>query len=150
MSVDKLPLPMQKPLQLARVLRGKDIDVDMIQEFLYNDGNLTKELAFEILNRVHEVFGKEPNLIRIDGKVTIIGDVHGQFYDLYGILKKVHAPDKENEKLLFLGDYVDRGAYGVRIILLLFALKLKFPNRIILLRGNHESREMTEQFNFRE
>ena len=60
-----------------RVFRGKDINVDMIQEFLYNDGNLTKELAFEILNRVHEVFGKEPNLIKIDGKVTIIGDVHG-------------------------------------------------------------------------
>ena len=95
-------------------------------------------------------FSKEPNLLRLDGKVTIIGDVHGQFYDLYGILKKVFAPDKENEKLLFLGDYVDRGAYGVRIILLLFALKLKYPDRIILLRGNHESREMTEQFNFRE
>ena len=111
---------------------------------------MTKELAFEILNRVRPVFSKEPNLLRLDGKVTIIGDVHGQFYDLYGILKKVFAPDKENEKLLFLGDYVDRGAYGVRIILLLFALKLKYPDRIILLRGNHESREMTEQFNFRE
>ena len=69
---------------------------------------------------------------------------------MYGILKKVHRPQDENEKLLFLGDYVDRGAYGVEIILLLFALKLRYPDRIVLLRGNHESREMTEQFNFRE
>ena len=89
-------------------------------------------------------------MLRIEGKVTIIGDLHGQFYDLYGMLKKLHSPDNENEKLLFLGDYVDRGAYGPEIILMLFALKLKFPDRITLLRGNHESREMTEQFNFRE
>ena len=80
----------------------------------------------------------------------MIGDVHGQFYDLYGILKKVHRPDQENEKLLFLGDYVDRGAYGVEIVLLLLVLKLRYPDTIYLLRGNHESREMTEQFNFRE
>ena len=83
-------------------------------------------------------------MLRIEGKVTIIGDLHGQFYDLYGMLKKLHKPDNENDKLLFLGDYVDRGAYGPEIILMLFALKLKFPDRITLLRGNHESREMTE------
>ena len=83
-------------------------------------------------------------MLRIEGKVTIIGDLHGQFYDLYGMLKKLYSPDNENEKLLFLGDYVDRGAYGPEIILMLFALKLKFPDRITLLRGNHESREMTE------
>ena len=105
---------------------------------------LTKELAFGILNRVRPIISREPNLLRIEGKVTIIGDLHGQFYDLYGMLKKLHNPDNENDKLLFLGDYVDRGAYGPEIILMLFALKLKFPDRITLLRGNHESREMTE------
>ena len=83
-------------------------------------------------------------MIRLEGKVTVIGDVHGQFYDLYGILKKVHKPDSTNEKLLFLGDYVDRGAYGVEIVLLLLSLKLRYPDAIYLLRGNHESREMTE------
>ena len=92
----------------------------------------------------------EPNLVRVDGKVTVIGDVHGQFYDFHGILKKVHEPDLANAKLLFLGDYVDRGAYGPEIILLLFALKIRYPANIHLLRGNHESREMAEQFNFRE
>jgi len=53
-------------------------------------------------------------------------------------------------KYLFLGDYVDRGNYGVEIILTLFALKIAYPNLIFLLRGNHECRQMTSAHNFRE
>ena len=88
--------------------------------------------------------------MRVNGRVSVIGDVHGQFYDLYGILKKLHKPESPNDNLLFLGDYVDRGAYGPEIVLLLLALKIRYPKNVNLLRGNHESREMTESFNFRE
>ena len=83
-------------------------------------------------------------MVRIEGKVTIVGDVHGQYYDLHGMLKKLHKPESKNDVILFLGDYVDRGVYGVHIVLLLMALKQCFPDNIYLLRGNHESREMTE------
>lgn len=50
---------------------------------------------------------------------------------------------------LFLGDYVDRGIYGTEVMILLMCLKINFPSSIILLRGNHESRSMTENFTFR-
>ena len=80
----------------------------------------------------------------MDGNVVVIGDVHGQFYDLHEILKKFYDANDQSQKLLFLGDYVDRGAWGTEIVLLLFTLKIKYPDRILLLRGNHESREMTE------
>ena len=86
--------------------------------------------------------GAEPNCLRITGKVTIFGDVHGQYYDLYKIFNK-HADFQPNSKILFLGDYVDRGEYGMEIVLFLCALKIRYPNNIFLLRGNHESREMT-------
>ena len=85
------------------------------------------------------MLNNEPNLLIISGKITIIGDVHGQFYDLHGILKMIHKPEEPNSKLLFLGDYVDRGCYGPEIILLLLTLKHKYPDNIYLLRGNHES-----------
>ena len=53
-------------------------------------------------------------------------------------------------KLVFMGDYVDRGNYGPEVAAYLFCMKLKYPDRIFLLRGNHESRDMAESFNFRQ
>jgi serine/threonine-protein phosphatase 2B catalytic subunit len=82
----------------------------------------------------------------------VIGDIHGQFFDLVHMFEKaidgVH--DLNKTSLLFLGDYVDRGKYGVGCVLFLFSLKLNFPKTVTLLRGNHESIAMTEMFTFRE
>jgi serine/threonine-protein phosphatase 2B catalytic subunit len=64
------------------------------------------------------------------------------------MLDKAGSPEDIN--YLFLGDYVDRGIFGVQIILLLMSIKINFPTKIVLLRGNHESRSMTENFTFRQ
>ncbi len=64
------------------------------------------------------------------------------------MLYKAGSPSDLN--YLFLGDYVDRGIYGVECMILLLAIKINFPKNVILLRGNHESRNMTENFTFRE
>ena len=58
------------------------------------------------------------------------------------------SDDNPTNKLLFLGDYVDRGPYGPEVILYLLTLKVRYPDKVVLMRGNHESREMTSAFNF--
>jgi serine/threonine-protein phosphatase 2B catalytic subunit len=52
--------------------------------------------------------------------------------------------------MLFLGDYVDRGIFSIEVLIFLFSLKLNFPKDVMLLRGNHETKAMTEHFTFRE
>ncbi|KAK8866205.1 hypothetical protein M9Y10_009164 [Tritrichomonas musculus] len=93
-----------------------------------------------------KILKSETTVLRIDSPVTIIGDIHGQFYDLLRYFNINGLPP--DSTYLFLGDYVDRGKYSVETISLLIALKVKYPENIFLLRGNHETEEMTKIYGF--
>jgi hypothetical protein len=70
----------------------------------------------------------------------------GQFYDLEELFKI--GGDIPDTNYVFLGDFVDRGSHSVETFLLLLALKVRYPSRITLIRGNHESRQITQVYGF--
>ncbi|KAG7375302.1 hypothetical protein PHYPSEUDO_001997 [Phytophthora pseudosyringae] len=80
-------------------------------------------------------------------KMVVVGDLHGQLEDLLTIMEKNGVPSSRNW-YLFNGDFVDRGAHGVEIMLLLLTFKLLYPAFVFLNRGNHEERMINEIFGF--
>uniref|UniRef100_A0A7E4VB17 Serine/threonine-protein phosphatase n=1 Tax=Panagrellus redivivus TaxID=6233 RepID=A0A7E4VB17_PANRE len=107
---------------------------------------LTENEVKSLCSKAKEILIQEGNVQNIDAPVTICGDVHGQFYDLLELFRVGgHVPDTN---YLFMGDFVDRGFYSVETFLLLLALKVRYPDRIMLIRGNHESRQITQVYGF--
>lgn len=80
----------------------------------------------------------EGNLLHLNDPITVVGDIHGQFYDLLKIMEVGGDPHKQ--KYIFLGDFVDRGQFSLEVLIMLFSLKTNFPDTIYTLRGNHECR----------
>lgn len=92
------------------------------------------------------IFRQDPVLLRLSPPITVCGDVHGQFLDVLDIFKKGGPLPKTS--YLFMGDYVGRGSNSIETISYLFAMKVKYPKYLYLLRGNHETAELSRTDGF--
>jgi serine/threonine-protein phosphatase 2A catalytic subunit len=121
-------------------------ELDAWIECLSKCETLSEESVSKLCNLAQELLSKESNVQPVSSPVTVCGDVHGQFHDLQELFR-IGGPSPDTN-YLFLGDYVDRGYYSVETVSLLVALKVRYPNRITILRGNHESRQITQVYGF--
>ncbi len=86
----------------------------------------------------------EGGLVKIrsrKGRMLVIGDVHGDLETLIKILKNEDAIEKLEQGdmyIVFLGDYIDRGHESLEVMALVLNLKCSYPDKVVLLRGNHE------------
>ncbi|KAI1301256.1 Serine/threonine-protein phosphatase PP2A-like PPG1 [Halotydeus destructor] len=103
-----------------------------------------------VITQAKQMFSKEPRVLRINSPCHVLGDIHGNLYDLMAYEQMLwrRAPFATAGAHLFLGDYVDRGDYGVEVVLYLFCMKLLAPGQFYLIRGNHEVRQLQKTFTF--
>jgi serine/threonine-protein phosphatase 4 catalytic subunit len=119
-------------------------DLDKILSELKNLNKIKENEIKNICLKSKEIFKEEPNIIYLESPITICGDIHGQFDDLLELFQIGGKPPETN--FLFLGDYVDRGYNSIETILTFLILKIKYSDRITLLRGNHESKFISQTY----
>ncbi|CAB3397243.1 unnamed protein product [Caenorhabditis bovis] len=113
------------------------------------DVSITTEEILNVCSSAVSSFSSQPSLLRIlDGAlpIHIIGDIHGQFHDLRLIFARCGHPSTTS--YLFLGDYVDRGMQGLETATLLMAFQSLYPEKVFMVRGNHEDYNTTLTYGF--
>lgn len=126
-------------------MKNNQIDIENILERLLSvrgskpgkTVDLKEEEIKYLIDKSMIIFKEQKMLIELEAPLRVCGDIHGQYYDLLRIFEHCGFPGEFN--YLFLGDYVDRGKQSLETICLLLAYKIKFPSKVHLLRGNHES-----------
>ncbi|KAK0193821.1 serine/threonine protein phosphatase PP2A catalytic subunit [Armillaria mellea] len=128
-------------------------EVDSWIEQLSQCKQLSESDVKRLCDKTREILMDESNVQPVRCPVTVCGDIHGQFvrrsfrfHDLSELFRiGGNSPDTN---YLFMGDYVDRGYYSVETVTLLVAMKLRYRDRVTILRGNHESRQITQVYGF--
>ena len=126
-----------------------DFNLDEIIATLQEGKTLPEKQLITLLMKFMEVLYTESNVLELQSPITICGDIHGQLYDLFELFKAARNGESfGNQQFLFMGDYVDRGRFSLETFAYLVALKLRYPGKFYLLRGNHECRQVNQMYGF--
>lgn len=127
-------------------LTNGDLDRFLDQLMSENCKPLSEDEVKTLCDKAREILMEESNVQGVACPVTVCGDIHGQFHDLLELFRIGGTCPDTN--YLFMGDYVDRGYYSVETVTALVCLKVRYPHRVTILRGNHESRQITQVYGF--
>eukprot|EP00232_Nephroselmis_pyriformis_P006125 CAMPEP_0182887928 /NCGR_PEP_ID=MMETSP0034_2-20130328/21114_1 /TAXON_ID=156128 /ORGANISM="Nephroselmis pyriformis, Strain CCMP717" /LENGTH=380 /DNA_ID=CAMNT_0025021317 /DNA_START=123 /DNA_END=1267 /DNA_ORIENTATION=- len=122
------------------------VDLDAWIEKVKRCEFLLEEELKGLCEYVKEILVEESNVQPVNSPVTVCGDIHGQFHDLLKLFDT--GGDVPNTSYIFMGDFVDRGYNSLEVFTMLLLLKARYPANMTLLRGNHESRQITQVYGF--
>lgn len=130
---DPLDMVIDKLLSVRGSRPGKLVDLS------------TAEIKMVLL-RARDILMSQPMLLELTAPIKIVGDVHGQYYDMLRIFEYGGFPPDSN--YLFLGDYVDRGKQSIECAILVLAYKIRYPENFFCIRGNHECASINRIYGF--
>ena len=85
-----------------------------LRDAFHDQNIIDPEYVSKVVAGAQSIFSNEKNVIELRGPIALIGDMHGQFYDLLNLFEKVGHVEK-GARYLFLGDYVDRGYFSIEV-----------------------------------
>ena len=120
---------------------------EIAEKIVNHEFDVSKEEIDVLTKEVMDINDGKPNIIKVPrDKFIFVGDLHG---DLDSLLKVQTMLKKyRNYSFIFLGDYADRGPRQVETINLVMSLHILNPERVVILRGNHESEEIAARYGF--
>lgn len=122
------------------------MDLDRMVEQVKRVEYLSENDLKRLCEYVKELMLEESNVQPVYAPVTVCGDIHGQYHDLLHLFDT--AGEVPTTNYIFMGDFVDRGYNSLEVFTYLLLLKARYPANITLLRGNHESRQITQVYGF--
>ncbi|OHT04602.1 Serine/threonine-protein phosphatase PP1-alpha catalytic subunit [Tritrichomonas foetus] len=123
-----------------------DVTLASTRKVTFNLPQFSKNYFTILCNEAKNAFKNDSTVIEIDPPIVVIGDIHGHLLDMIRIFQSFGIPPLH--KYLFLGDLVDRGEFSLETVTLIFIMKCLFPDKIFVVRGNHEFESVNEQNNF--
>ena len=137
---------------IQTLLRPFDWFAQKVQE-IHSNLPFTDEEILNLIEEVKPLLEKDQSLIRIRSPCKIFGNLYGLYNDLMRFFESYGNPSDDNQmgdinvmQYIFLGDFCDRGFHSLEIIFLLFALKIKYPQFIYILRGHHEDKNINIKY----
>jgi len=92
----------------------------------------------EISAEAVKIFSASPGVNRVPAPAKIFGDIHGHCRDVLLFLHHYGWPSSTSPCYVFNGDWVDRGAHQLEVLMIIYSLKICYPDKVFLNRGNHE------------
>lgn len=131
---------------ITRCLCASYREPHLFSSFVINSTTLLK-----LLRKATLVCSQEENIVDVivpsAGCARVFGDIHGDIHSLVSGLLETGLPSDENV-LVFAGDYVDRGPWGLEVLLIVSVLKIWQPKYVQILRGNHETTGCIGRYGF--
>jgi hypothetical protein len=121
--------------------------MDLVREIIDGRTEVSKEDIWQLTGMVRDLYRPMKNCVDIPSRnIFFIGDLHGEFKPIASVLNLFQK--YKNHSFVFLGDYADRGPAQIETFNLVMAMSLSAPDRVLMLRGNHESDEVAQRYGF--
>ncbi len=117
----------------------------LVSETLRGRTVLKDEDVWELSGVLQDRYRSEKNVVEVDAdRLVFVGDLHGEYECLLSVQRLLD--DYNGHLFVFLGDYGERGPLQVETFNLVAAMAVGYPERVLMLRGNHETASVATRY----